>query len=396
MLDFQISEKCYGCGACAYVCPKNAIGMVSDEDGFLVPKIDYERCVKCGLCDKTCIVLNPPKIQALCPIEKSECKMAYIKDEDILKSASGGVFYGIAKYAIEQGYHVCGAIWNEKFEVIHTITTEMSIVKKMRGSKYVQSNVTAIYAEVEKLLNAGKKVLFSGTPCQIAALHKIVGQHERLLTIALICEGVPSPKVLTYWVKELEKKANSTIVSVEMRKKGRYGWKSPSTCYKFENGRCFEQLAFHMDTYMYNFLQGVFMRESCSNCAYKGNRITADIVIGDCWSASLEAISSNKNKGMSALIIRTTEGKRLFENIKNSFFSEDVSVEEVVLKNHPLMEPNPKSPKRDRFFEHFRQHSLMESLKKYGYYKTNKLRVFSLLYHLRLFGIVKKLFKGNS
>lgn len=395
MLDFEISKKCYGCGACAYVCPKKAIQMKPNEDGFIVPVIDNNKCVQCGLCNKTCIVINKPKIQLMCSIEESECKMAYIKDAEILKSASGGAFYAIAKHAIEQGYYVSGAVWNDQFEVIHTVTNEIEIVKKMRGSKYVQSNATEVYSQIRKLLDDGEKVLFTGTPCQIAAVHKIVGQHEHLLTVGLICEGVPSPKVFAYWIKELEKRASSKIVSVELRKKGRYGWKSPSTCYKFENGKCFEQLAFHMDTYMYNFLQGVFMRESCSNCAYKGNGITADVVIGDCWSASLEAIKSNKNKGMSALIIRTSRGKQLFEELKDCFVYEDVSVEEVVVKNHPLMEANPKSVRRDAFFECFRNHSLVDSIKKHGYYKTKKLIAFTLLYHLRLFGFAKKLLKGN-
>ena len=395
MLSFDINKNCYGCGVCENTCPHNAIKMVSNRDGFLVPEIDAQRCVQCGLCDKACIHLNRVSAETECSIEESDCKMTYLKSSDILKSASGGAFYGIAQYSLEQGYYVCGAIWNDKFEVEHTVTNEADVVKKMRGSKYVQSNMRNVYRIIRDLLKRGEKVLFSGTPCQVAALHKMVGLHENLLTIGLICEGVPSPKVFAHWLMYLEKRAKSKITNVELRKKGRYGWKSPSSQYDFSNGKNVEQLAFHMDTYMYNFLQGVFMRESCANCAYKGNGITADIIIGDCWSASPQAIRSNGNKGMSALIIRTSKGRALYEAIKNRFICEDVSVEEVVVKNHPLMEPNPKNPRRDEFFTYFADHELMDSIKRYGYYGTPKMRIFALLYHLRLFGFVKKLVKGN-
>lgn len=395
MLDFDLNQYCYGCGVCANSCPNGAIKMEANKDGFLVPKIDNAKCVHCGLCDKNCIYLNSISVKSLCPIEESDCKMVYLKSEEILKSASGGAFYGIAKHALEQGYYVCGAIWNENFEVVHTVTKNLETVKKMRGSKYVQSNMGDVYRKIKQLIDHGEKVLFSGTPCQVAALHKMVGQSESLISIGLICEGVPSPKVFACWLNHLEKKEHSKINGIELRKKGRYGWKSPSSLYCFENGKKSEQLAFHMDMYMYNFLQGTFMRESCSHCSYKGDGITADIVLGDCWSASLDTIHANKNRGLSVLIIRTGKGQKLFEEIKPSFVYEDVPVEEVVVKNRPLMTSNPKNSRRDLFFSYFENHDLMESIKKYGYYKTPKLKIFSLLYHMHLFGFAKKMLKKN-
>lgn len=393
MLNFDINERCYGCGVCSNVCPKNAITMVKNKEGFVMPVIDNGLCVQCGLCKKKCIHLNKVESNSNINIEESFCYMAYLKKNQILRSASGGTFYGIAEKALEHGYEICGCIWSNEQRAVHVFANTKDTLKKMQGSKYVQSDLQNSFIEVKNKLAEGKKVLFSGTPCQVAGLHSLVGYRENLLTIALICEGTPSPLVFEKWKKYLENRYNAKMTGVKLRKKGRYGWKSPSTEYTFENGKKLEQLAFHMDIYMYNFICGLFMRNSCFNCEYKGNNITADIIIGDCWCADSVDIAENNNRGISAVIVRTEKGNKLIDMIKRDFVVKPLSVEKVVTKNEPLLNPIKRNENRNLFFEYLQDHSLIESIQKYGYYKTKKMRLYALLYHLHIFGLIKKYFK---
>lgn len=393
MLSFDINENCYGCGVCRDVCPKHAITMAVSKDGFFVPQIDGSLCVECGLCEKKCIHLNRVETTSKIDITHSSCYMAYLKNDKILESASGGIFYGIASKAIELGYEICGCIWNNEQRAVHVFANNIEMISKMQGSKYVQSDLQNCYLEIKRKLSLGKKVLFSGTPCQIAGLHRLVGYDENLVTLGLICEGTPSPLVFQKWKEYLEEKYGSNIISIKLRKKGRYGWKSPSTEYKFENGRKLEQLAFHMDTYMYNFICGLFMRNSCFNCEYKGNRITADIIIGDCWCAETRDVASNSNRGISAVIIRTEKGASLWRIIKKDFVIKKLSVDKIVENNEPLLRPIKRNLNRNRFFEYLENHSLMESIDKFGYIKTKRMRLYEALYHMHLFGVVKKFFK---
>lgn len=393
MLDFNISEYCYGCGACGAVCPKNAISMVAGDEGFPVPKIDEEKCIKCGLCDKTCIYQHVLPVQAPDKIILSECRMVQLNTDSIMNSSSGGAFYGIAAEALKQGYQVCGCVWNEELEANHILTNTIDGVRQMQGSKYVQSNLGCCYEKIKKELDAGNKVLFSGTPCQIAGLKKIVGHNESLFTVGLICEGTPSPMVLKRWIKYMEKKHKSRIIKLYMRKKGRYGWKTPVIEYCYENGKKTEQLAFHLDLYIRNFICGLFMRNSCFNCQYKGDFIPADIIIGDCWSASYKEIQASKNKGLSAVILKTKKGKDFYKCIHHIFTDNILDKEIIITKNGPLTKPIKRNPNRNLFYEYISDHDLIDGIKKYGHYRTKKMILYWFLYHLHLFGVAKKMAK---
>lgn len=394
MLNFDINENCYGCGVCRDVCSRNAITMRPNKDGFVVPVVNEELCVQCGLCEKRCIHLSIVENNTDVDIDGSSCYMVYLKNNQILGSASGGTFYGIAEKAMALGYEICGCIWDDDLRAVHIFAESYEDLKKMQGSKYVQSDLKNCFKKIKNKLSLGKKVLFSGTPCQIAGLHRFVGYHQNLLTVGLICEGTPSPMVFERWKEYLEKKYNSKIIGIRLRKKGRYGWNSPSSEYTFENGNKLEQLAFHMDTYMYNFICGLFMRNSCFNCEYKGNNITSDIIIGDCWCADTTDIKKNNNRGISAAIIRTTKGQKMINAVSDSFIIKEISVNKVVSKNEPLLKPIQKNMNRDDFFEYLGDHSLIESIKKYGVLESKKMKIYRVLYHLHLFGIVKKLFSN--
>ena len=218
MLNYDFNNRCYGCGACIDICPVNAISMKENEEGFIMPFINKEKCINCKKCDKICPRFNIIKIDKDIKEREFYTFFKYPKEERI-NSTSGGAFWTLAKYFIYEGNYVAGAVWNDNFQVEHIITNDLEEVKRIRKSKYVQSNAIGIYKKVQEILSTGKKVLFSGTPCQCTAIRNYTKDNKNLYTTAVICEGVPSPKVWKYFYKYMEKKNNSKLKNVVMRSK---------------------------------------------------------------------------------------------------------------------------------------------------------------------------------
>ena len=193
---FSTKEDCCGCTACASICAKSAIEMVKDDEGFLYPHIDTEKCVNCGLCARVCPVKNNR-------VEKFTEQKAFIvrshNEENVSASTSGGFFLPIAEWFIDQGGYVVGVSYDTNLNVVHKITNKKEELLDFRGSKYVQSNQTDTFSEIRKLLKSNKKVLYSGTPCQVAGLKQYLrGNDQNLWCIDVVCHGVPSP---TLWEK---------------------------------------------------------------------------------------------------------------------------------------------------------------------------------------------------
>lgn len=191
VINFDFENNCYGCRNCENICPKKAIKMINNEEGFIIPKIDYEKCIDCGLCTQKCPYLHNNQETLM----KRKWYGGYLKDEkERMQSTSGGMFTALANWFLDNDGYVCGCVWNEELEATHIITNKIKDIQRMRGSKYVQSNLNSCVLEIKKLL-AHHKVLFTGTPCQVAAIKKYNENNENLYTMALICEGVSSPKV---------------------------------------------------------------------------------------------------------------------------------------------------------------------------------------------------------
>jgi coenzyme F420-reducing hydrogenase beta subunit len=231
-----LTETCTGCGACYNICPKNAIVMTENKEGFLFPAIDDEKCIHCGLCDKNCPILTP--IQFNQKVIKSYAAMA--NDEIRGKSASGGMFFLAADYILKQGGVVCGAGFSHDFlSVCHEIVDNHEKLKNLLTSKYVQSNIKLTYKEVELILKTGRLVLFSGCPCQVAGLKNYLGfDYSNLLCLDLICHGVPSPKAWRMYAEEMRKK--NQIVAVNFRNK-KDGWSTPRLLLQLNNGIKFKE-----------------------------------------------------------------------------------------------------------------------------------------------------------
>lgn len=333
MIDFNFEEECCGCGACLSLCPVKAISWKITEDGFYIPDVDRSVCVRCGKCDQACPVLHASKEMDRNPTV--DVWAAALKDKQKLpQSASGGAFYGLAASVIKEGGAVAGVIWDETMRAAYVVTDKWDQMQKMCGSKYVQAFSGRCIEEVSRRLQCGQKVLFSGTPCQIAGLVRAVGHPENLITCGIICEGVASPLVWKIYKNCLEDKYGAQLISAEMRSK-RDGWSGGSSVYRFSNGKeVIKKRCFSLDPYIAGFIEGLFNRPCCKECRFKGVSENCDFLIGDFWGFTKEQKEKNENRGLSTVIACTPKGKNLWNKISGNFVCEQATYELVCNSNN--------------------------------------------------------------
>ena len=216
MLDFNIEKECYGCGACVASCPRHCISLEEDEKGFLKARIDKEQCVNCGICETKCIASyknNKNSIHAV--------KALYGFNTDLMKrkrATSGGVFEELAIAYLNKGYLIAGCVWDKTWKPKHVLTDDVSTIYKMQRSKYPQSDISEVLIPIRDAVNKGRSVLFSGTPCQIAAVKKFVGDNDKILYVGVVCHGVASRKIWRMYLDSFERK-HGKITTVRMREK---------------------------------------------------------------------------------------------------------------------------------------------------------------------------------
>ncbi len=364
MIEIKDKRRCSGCHACANICPKNCIEMVSDDEGFLYPKVDKERCINCGLCEKICPILNKKKVEAKIP-------KAYGATNNNLdarmKSSSGGIFTLLAEEILEQGGVVFGAGFNENFEVVHMTVEKKEDLDKLRVSKYVQSRIGDTFKQARKFLNEGRKVLFTGTPCQIAGLLKFCGGRnlENLVTQDLICHGVPSPKVWKEYVAYREKIANAKTTSVSFRKK-LDGTKKASFSMTFSNGVEYLKTPNHKDPMMKLFFFNKCLRPSCHKCAFKDEARPCDITLADFWGAKGVVPQMNDGKGISLVLVHSKKGEELFDKIKDKISFCEVDFKKAIRKNPMIKRSTKKNPERWFFMRDFKRLPFEKVIKRYG------------------------------
>lgn len=295
--------------------------MQADNEGFLYPNVDRDTCVNCGLCEKVCYELHPfdkrEPLQVFAAINKNE--------KIRLKSSSGGIFYILAEKVIKEGGVVFGARFDENWQVIIDYADDMKDVEAFMGSKYVQARVAGAYKDAKRFLAEGRKVLFSGTPCQVAGLHKFLRKsYDNLLTVDFICHGTPSPKVWRMYLDEVLK-VGQRISSVEFRNKKR-GWKNFSFNLRYNEGdKSISMLSpFQQNHYMKAFLQDIILRPSCYNCKAKGCSSQSDITIADFWGISTVFPDMDDDKGTGLVFVNTEKGKEALDfaqiNVKETTY----------------------------------------------------------------------------
>ena len=332
-------KACCGCGACYNKCPVGAITMQENEEGFLVPVIDKNKCTNCGLCVKVCPSLNVQYNNT----DKPECYAAMADDEIRMKSSSGGIFTLLAEDILDKGGYVCGAAFDDNWDVHHIIVDNKNDLEKLRGSKYVQSDTEDCYKKIKKLLDDDKYVLFSGCPCQVAGLYSFLGKnYEKLYTVDILCHGSPSRGV---WKKYLNENFNKNeIKRINFRDKNKIGWSCSHCTISTKNG---DDIV--TDDFTKLFHASINLRESCYDCKYSKKPRPADITLGDFWGISDHIKGLNDGKGLSFVLTNNAKGKFLFDNNLKKVKKWAINLQENYNNGHQKFGLK-MHPKREKFF----------------------------------------------
>lgn len=350
MLDFDKNQFCVGCTSCYSICNQNAIEIEENANGFYMPVIQLERCVSCGICDSVCPIITKNNVSR--KINELKCEYTYQHDQRTrLKSTSGGVFYELALDMIQRGGLVCGCIWDANYTAMHVCTDEIAVINEMRGSKYVQSYLGNCFNEIKHAIKT-RPVLFSGTPCQTSALKQYLGNSDNLLTCALICGGVPSPKVWRKYKLALEESKKSKIVDIQMRSKDT-NWLVPEIKVTFENKKMVREILLTENLYGTNFGLGLTVSNACMHCGYKLDMMDADILIGDHWGIAPEMLKRSENKGASVIIYLSEKGKSAFVEIRKQMNTEAGDIADVIRSHMVLMHNHCENDSREDFFSCF-------------------------------------------
>ena len=345
MIGIIDSEKCCGCGACASVCPENCISFATDGEGFLYPAVDEKNCVGCNACERACPMLSEPEKNTVV----RACAVINNDKETRLKSSSGGIFGLLAEDVFENGGAVFGAAFDESFAVRHICAHTADELPLLRGSKYVQSNTTGIFETVKQLLDSDRQVLFSGTPCQVAGLKKSLGKNYlNLLTVDLVCHGVPSPVAWQRYLDFTKKKYSAEPVFVNFRSKVS-GWKKFSIEILFKNGRALREDVYD-NLYMKAFLRNLSLRPSCYNCPFKGLERVSDITLADFWGVEHVCSDMNDGLGTSLVFINSNSGLSAFEKLGSRIRVAETDASEAVKYNSAAIKSVARPENRDEFF----------------------------------------------
>lgn len=343
----------------------HSISFKEDQEGFLYPKVDTETCIDCGLCEKVCPVINQNN-------ERFPSRVFAAKhpdDEIRMSSSSGGIFTLLAEQIIDNGGVVFGARFNENWEVVHDFTETKEGLIPFRGSKYVQSRIGDAYVNVEKFLQSGRSVMFTGTPCQVAGLKKYLRkEYENLLAVDFVCHGVPSPMVWREYIKkEMSRNQNAVLTGVDFRDKST-GWKKYSVAIKFS--KCSEMIGqttivstqFTENVYMRAFLSNLILRPSCYNCSSKTGKSNSDLTIGDFWGVDNILKDYDDDKGTSVLFDYSGD---VDDNILHKLNAIDVSYEDSIIQNSSYNRSSECHPNRTRYFASVDSGDIITSMIKY-------------------------------
>lgn len=374
------SRNCCSCRACEQKCPKQCISM-EEKSGFLYPVIDSEKCIDCGLCGAVCQYNSPQESLDF----SQSVYVAYNKDSKTrIGSASGAIFPAVAKYIIEKDGVVFGARYDEDFYVIMDSAESYEDCLAFCKSKYIFSNTNTSYSKVKNYLEAGRMVLFTGSPCQVSGLLHFLGKkYDNLFTMDVICHGFPSETVFQSYKKEMEEKYGGVTVKVDFRHKPN-GKNPPWLLFEFDNGQnC--KMPLEESPYIDAFFSHCTIMPSCFQCRYTNLNRVSDITIGDFWGAEVEEPEAYNPEGTSAVLVNTEKGEVLFRFIQQSLFTKEIDSEKIVAHNPPLRRQAGYNPFSKRFLNQVKTKSFS-----YCYTKYIKFGKY-LLYPYRLVRKIGKL-----
>ena len=325
--------------------------MQVDEEGFIYPHIECSKCINCNLCKQVCpMTQNGVKSKI-----KADVYVALACNTELRKeSSSGGVFSVLAEKILLAGGVVVGAAFDHEFNVEHIIIDSIDQLHLLRGSKYVESRIGNTYQKVKKILETRKQVLFTGVPCQIEGLLRYLRKdYDNLITLEILCHGVPSPLVWKEYLHEQENKYGAPVQQIFFRHK-KYGWKKYALFLKFSNSKVYLK-EFFKDPYMRLFLANICLRPSCYECPFKEIHRNSDLSIGDCWGVQNHSPEMDDDMGTSVVLIHSTKGKKLMESISNRMVVKLSDIDVVLPPTSDSRKSVQKPSKRAEFFKEFKK-----------------------------------------
>lgn len=345
-------EKCTGCFACMNICPCDAIAVGTDEYGKTVPVIKKEKCIECERCVKVC-----PMNQRVDYHYPMQCYAAWAKNEEERKDcSSGGIATELSKAVVEEGGVVYGAAFDQNLELAHMRAVTKEDLQNFKGSKYVQSYIGMSFRMVKEDLKEGKKVLFIGTPCQVAGIKAYLGrEYENLLIVDLICHGTPPMEYLKEYLQVVDPKKRTRRLTFRGEK---------DYCFTLydEKGELYCAKS-NRDPYFYGFLKGLIHRDNCYQCVYAKAERCSDITIGDFWGLQRESLNIAYNGRISVVLINTSNGTRMWEMYKNLFFFEERTVEEAVEGNAQLRRASLCHADRSLFLKRYKRQGFTKAVR---------------------------------
>lgn len=356
-IDTTDENMCCGCMACASVCPQQAISKTENDKGFIVPVIDDAKCINCGLCLKVCDFKKIPKTES--NIEKAYSLV--VNDKNVLQnSTSGGAFTALSDVVLSHSGCVVGSIMDDDFAIRHVVATNKEDRDKMRGSKYVQSNTHGTWEQVKDMLSKGKEVLFTGTPCQCAALKSFLGKdYDNLIIVDFLCHGVPNNKMFKEHIQYLNDYYKTPSVGFSFRNKV-YGWDSYNGINMLSNGKSKSKW---INQIYYSFFVGnLSLRPSCHHCPYRSLNRLSDITVGDFWG--IEKLTGQKNReGVSLVLAHSEKGMALVEKTKESCQVREYPTESVFFR--VSLAPSKPNAKCDAFWNTYLERGYAGVARKY-------------------------------
>lgn len=392
MVSNVIGERCTGCTACKCICPKNAVSMQADQEGFLRPRVDEKTCVECGLCEKVCPVLAASHDSA------GQVPTVYagwnLDEETRINSSSGGIFPALAQAILDRNGIVIGAAYDGKLDVKHVLIESESELARVGQSKYVQSDPEKAFVQIRRALKENRDVLFCGTPCQVAGLRRYIGgEDEHLYCCDFVCHGVISPKVYRKYLTDVGRTFKSKPVSIQFKNK-EYGWNRFSTKISMEDGSVYQKDR-NEDRYTMGYTKHhLYLRPSCHQCEFRTIPRQADISLADFWGIGKIDPKLDDEKGTSAILINTPKGQGLFEQVREQLYLKGASLEDLIAGNQSVVKSPPVGEFRAYFFQHMdhcRFDKLIDRIEEKSWHLTPKDKVLRELHlaKLKLKGLLK-------